>query len=246
MHECFATAGVRTTLSAAAAQELAERGFTVVTGPTPVEHLGALQAAYDLACATASAEDARRGRTSLRVTDFVNRGPAFDALYTDPTVLCAAHAVIGEPFRLSAMHARTLVVGAAAEALHVDVPRTSEAWPMLGAIIMIDAFRPENGATRFLPGSHRWHTTPDEDVAQHAAAVSACGPIGSVVLFHASTWHGHGANTSTEPRRSVQMTFVPRAATPATDFVARMDHATRNRLGPIAHYLLGADRVPAA
>lgn len=34
--------------------------------------------------------------------------------------------------------------------------RDSADWPLVGFILMIDEFRPDNGATRFVPGSHRW------------------------------------------------------------------------------------------
>jgi ectoine hydroxylase-related dioxygenase (phytanoyl-CoA dioxygenase family) len=35
-----------------------------------------------------------------------------------------------------------------------DVQRDSSGWPLVGFILMIDAFRPDNGATRFVLGSH--------------------------------------------------------------------------------------------
>ena len=66
---------------------------------------------------------------------------------------------------------------------------------------------------------------------------------GSVILFNASTWHGHTRNASTTPRRSLQATFIPRGGRPATDFVARMASETRSRLGPAACYLVGIDSV---
>jgi len=69
----------------------------------------------------------------------------------------------------------------------VDVPRTSDAWPMLGLIFMVDDVRPDNGATRFIPGSHH-RTDPPRAVladpaARHSDDVLACGPAGAVILF---------------------------------------------------------------
>ena len=236
------------TLVAAGADALATHGFVVVPGPWAADALAGLRAAYDGACAHAAPDDIRVGRTSTRVTDFVNRGPAFDVVYTWAPVLDAAQRVIGGPCRLSALHARTLHAGAAAQELHVDVPRTSDAWPMLGVIVMIDAFRPDNGATRFVPGSHCWTEPPEsvlaDRIAEHPAEVLACGLAGSVILFDASTWHGHTANTSSAERRSLQATFIPRDGRPATDFVARMQPATLARLTPIARALLGLGPAP--
>ena len=233
-----------------ASRALRTDGFVVLPGPCSLAELALLQRAYDDACADASPEDARVGRSSTRVTDFVNRGAVFEPVYTFPPVLEAARLVVGGRFRLSAFHARTLHPGAAAQELHVDVPRTSDAWPMLGVIFMVDEFRPDNGATRFVPGSHRSIELPEDvladRVASHPAEVGACGPAGSMILFDASTWHGHSANRSRGARRSLQATFIPYAARPATDFVARMTQDMLARLAPSVREILGVEPGSAA
>jgi ectoine hydroxylase-related dioxygenase (phytanoyl-CoA dioxygenase family) len=225
------------------ADELSAHGFVVLPSPFSTSELARLQTAYDGACAHASPEDVHIGRASTRVNDFVNRGPEFDSIYTWPPVLNAARRVVQGPFRLSALHARTLHPGAGVEELHVDIPRTSDAWPMLTVILMVDEFRPDNGATRFVPGSHRWPEPPEQvltdRVAPHPAEVLACGAAGSMILFDASTWHGHTANTSSAGRRSMQGTFIPRSGRPATDFLARMQPDTFTRLSATAHEVIG-------
>ena len=214
------------TLSTRAVEALGTDGFVVLPGPFPTSQIASLQAAYDSACATAAPEDIGVGRTSTRVNDFVNRGPAFEPLFTWPPALEAARLVIGARYRLSVLHARTLHQGAQAQQLHVDVPRASDAWPMFGFIFMVDDFRADNGATRFVPGSHRRLDPPERLLADlfapQAGEVLACGPAGSVILFDTSTWHGHTANSSASPRRSLQGTFIPYTARPATDFVGRL------------------------
>jgi hypothetical protein len=65
----------------------------------------------------------------------------------------------------------------------------------------------------------------------------ACGDAGSLIVFHASTWHGHTANTTSGPRRSIQGFFVPRGGRAGTDY-ACMSLETRTRLSPLAHHLL--------
>ena len=105
-----------------------------------------------------------------------------------------------------------------------------------------DAFRPENGATRFLPGSHRRPTTPGGAgcglEADHEGQVLACGPAGSVIVYNGSVWHGHAANRSAEPRRSIQGAYIRRDAKPTVDLAGRMRPETYSRLGPVARYLL--------
>jgi len=232
-------------LPADAADSLTTSGFVVLPSPVSPPDVERLQAMYDAACAQAAPEDVRVGRASTRVTDFVNRGPAFDWIYSWPPALDAAGRVVGGPFRLSAFHARTLHPGAPAQELHVDVPRTSDAWPMLGLILMVDEFRPDNGATRFVAGSHRWTELPENVLADRVAAypgeAMACGSAGSVLLFDASTWHGHTANASQAARRSLQATFIPRSGRPATNFAARMLPETLARLGSIARGVIGIE-----
>ena len=95
-------------LATDAASELLERGFVVLPGPVPFEQMERLAGAYDAAVASASADEVRIGSTSTRVSDFVNRGGAFDDIYVWPPLLEAAGLVIGRPFKLSSLHARTV------------------------------------------------------------------------------------------------------------------------------------------
>ncbi len=219
-----------------AASELDERGFVVIPGAVPDDHLGRLVNAYAAVEASATGDDIRIGTTTNRVNDFVNRGAEFDDLYVFPPLLAACCQVIGRPFKLSSLHARTLRAGSASQGLHVDVQRDSADWPLVGFILMIDDFRPDNGATRFVPGSHRWPEPPGEPGDEEI--VSACGAAGSLLVFNGSTWHGHGTNASSAPRRSLQGAFIPREGRAGTDFAARMQPATRARLAPLARQVL--------
>jgi len=225
-----------------AARELQERGFVVLPGPVPSGEMERVRGAYDAATASAVAEDVRVGSTTTRVNDFVNRGAEFDALYVFPPLLEACCHIIGRPFKLSSLHARTLRPYSPISELHVDVRRDSVGWPLVGFILMIDEFRPDNGATRFVPGSHQWPGTPEEVMpdrrAEHDGQLLACGPAGSLLVFNGSAWHGHTANTSDAPRRSLQGAFIPRDGRAGTDFAACLRPETRSRIAPLAKYLL--------
>ena len=54
-------------------------------------------------------------------------------------------------------------------------------------------FRADNGATRIVPGSHRWDDERKPGPAETAPAVM---PKGSVCLFLGATYHGGGANVT--------------------------------------------------
>ena len=219
---------------------LQNAGFVVIPGPISVEQLEVLADAYDAEVQAAVGDDIRVGATSTRVVDFVNRGPLFDPVYVYPPLLDAAAQIVGPSFKLSTFNGRTLRPGAAVLDIHVDVEKSSKDWPLLGFILMIDAFMPDNGATRFIPGSHLWGDHPRDKRIQdyEGQLVSACGLAGSLLLFNGSTWHGQGLNCSDAPRRSLQGAFIPRGGQAGTDFHRRMTSQTLARLGPIARDVL--------
>jgi Phytanoyl-CoA dioxygenase (PhyH) len=243
MIDWFETLSASRALPEAAGTALLGSGFVVLPGLVPPERLVGLTNAYN-SVMEASSPDLRIGTTSTRVSDLVNRGAAFDALYTCPPLLDACCRVIRRPFKLSSLTARTVRPRVPAQELHVDVERSSADWPLLGFILMIDAFRPDNGATRLVPGSHRWVSLPEDpptDLQGPAhAEVLAYGTPGSVLVFDGSVWHGHSANTSDTPRRSIQGAFIPRGGQAAIDFGRRMQPETRARLSALAQYVLAA------
>ena len=241
----FASIAAGRDLPAEVARQFDDIGFAIVPGPIPSTKLPALQAAYDRAVASADPADVGSGRTTTRVWDFVIRGSEFDDLYIHPPVLEACCHVLGAPFHLSTMHARALNPGGKAQDLHADYRRTKDVWPMLGFIYMVDDFRVDNGATRFVPGSHHWSHAPGDVMtdasADYEGQVSACGPAGSVVIYNGSVWHGHGTNSTTTPRRSIQGAYIRRDDKQAFDHGARMRPETLARIGPLARYVLNLD-----
>jgi ectoine hydroxylase-related dioxygenase (phytanoyl-CoA dioxygenase family) len=217
-------------------EELDKAGFTVVPGAIPAEDLVSVAAAYEVAVESAAPDDIRVGSSTTRVNGLVNGGPEFDALYLHPSALEACSRLFKEPYKLSTMHARTLRPNTPAQKLHVDYPRDHRGWTMIGFIFMVDPFRADNGATRFVPGSHLWSTIPPE--GDYPEQVLACGPAGSMILFHGSVWHGHAANRSAGPRRSIQGAYIRRDAESKTDMTTRLLPETLSRLTPLAKYLL--------
>jgi ectoine hydroxylase-related dioxygenase (phytanoyl-CoA dioxygenase family) len=75
----------------------------------------------------------------------------------------------------------------------------------IGVLWAFNDFSVENGATRVVPGSHRylraWHRP---DLTRWASAVM---PKGSALFYLGSTWHGGGANRSPSPRTALINTY---------------------------------------
>jgi ectoine hydroxylase-related dioxygenase (phytanoyl-CoA dioxygenase family) len=230
-------------LSANAIQSLNDVGFVVIPSLIATDKLSRLSVAYDSAVACATPDDVSVGRTTTRVSDFVNRGSEFEELYICQPLLKACCHVIGQPFELSSMLARTLHPNAQTQGLHVDFKPGEERFPLVSFIWMVDEFRTDNGATQFVPGSHNWSAIPHELTNGRLAEyqnqiVTACGQAGSVIIFNGSVLHGHSANSTGAPRRSIQGAFILRDAQARTDFSTRMRSETLARTGSLARYVL--------
>lgn len=245
MHHHFQHIRSGGTLPRPLVRELVESGFIIIPGPTSGEALNDLTAAYDEVMAAATGPDFKIGSTTTRMSDLLSYGSVFDDIYLYPPLLEACSHVIGEPFKLSSFLARTLRAGTPPQELHADLARGSEDAPLLGFTLMIDSFRPENGATRFVPTSHNWTNLSCSDArANSLDEVLGCGERGTMIIFNGAIWHGHTANVTAEPRRSIQGYFVRRSARSGSDFPNRLSFPARNRMSPLARYLLAVDGEP--
>lgn len=230
----FDSIAANAALSNSELHSLHEEGFVVTQGPVRRADLATLLRAYDSAVARADPAEVKEGSTTTRVTDFVNRGAEFDGIYLHAPLLDACCRLIQQPFRLSTVVARTLNPGNSPAKLHLDFPSDACGWPMVGFIFMVDEFRRENGATRFLPGSQGM----TEASGTLDDSVSACGPAGSMIIYNGSVWHEHGPNLTDAPRRCIQGAFIRRTEKAALDWRSRMRPETLSRLNPLAKYLL--------
>ncbi len=234
MDEYFNAILTSSALESASARTLQSEGFVVIAGPAPDCKIAELANFYDLSLSQADPADVAGSGSTTRVHDFVNRGAAFDDLYVHTPVLQAACKIIGQPFKLSSLLARTLNPHKPAQKLHVDFPADETGWPMLGFILMVDDFRRENGATHFLPGSQGASCPPETA----DGLVQACGRAGSMIVYNGSVWHGHAANLSESPRRSIQGAYIRRTEKSHFDFPSLMRPETLRRISPLAKYLL--------
>jgi hypothetical protein len=112
MHSWFSTLSSTGQLPSGAGRALERDGFVVFPGAVLAEQLERLAAAYDVAVAFAPPEDVRVGRTTTRVDGVLTRGAEFDGVFVHPPLLEASCRIIGGPFKLSSLHARTLRPGA--------------------------------------------------------------------------------------------------------------------------------------
>jgi ectoine hydroxylase-related dioxygenase (phytanoyl-CoA dioxygenase family) len=99
------------------------------------------------------------------------------------------------------------------EAVWSDVPRPAPELQLASVIAFVE-FTRENGATRVVPGSHRWsdrqmspaeqwaQPTPDPDRIAYAEMAA-----GSAVVYSGGTIHAGGANVTDVPRRGIHLSY---------------------------------------
>lgn len=197
-----------------ALESLADRGFAVVPGV-----LGAAEVstAKEQLVAVAAAERAagidrdprwEDGPNNQRVFGLLNKGAAFVALAEHPVALALVGGLLDPAFLLSSLTANITGPEGRPMYLHYDQDYVPLPWPsaplVANVIWMLDEFTEENGATRFVPGSHlEDHTGWDAEsmAARAGETVAVGGPPGALVCIDGRVLHQTGANRTAGKRR---------------------------------------------
>ncbi len=142
--------------------------------------------------------------TNQRVWNVLSRSPVFIDLVEHPTALRLLRSVLGWPMLLGNLSANITGPGGGAMVLHADQIFVPTPWPVepqgANAAWCVDEFTADNGATCFVPGSHRHNRPPGFGEVDGAVPYEA--PAGSLVVFDSRLWHRTGDNTTADERRA--------------------------------------------
>ncbi len=152
------------------------------------------------------------GRRTQRTGALVARTPTCRELVMHPGVLDAARAFLAPWCDRIILHlTQTIYIhpGQGRQVLHRDrlawgtyLPLDIE--PQFNTIWALTDFTAENGATRVVPGSHRWGWERRAEPAEQCQAEMAAG---SVLLYSGTVLHSGGENRSSAARLGLNITY---------------------------------------
>jgi ectoine hydroxylase-related dioxygenase (phytanoyl-CoA dioxygenase family) len=199
-------------------ERMATDGVCVIPGVLTREQVAEANAALDRAV-----EETRRmgesthtdtldpNAQNVRVYNLPDFDPLFIELLRWPIAAEIVEDVIGPTALVSNFTANIALPGSKSMNMHSDQALTMPPpWlqPMaLNIIWCLDDVHEANGATRYLPGSHRYET-PEALPADALARMRAFeAPAGSIVAMEGRIWHTSGANVTASERRAMMFAY---------------------------------------
>jgi hypothetical protein len=188
---------------------LEEDGYCAVEGMLPPGDLAAARESLaGVLAATPEGRNDFEGFKTQRVYALFAKTRAFDGPATHPLLLGVLDRVLGH-YQLSAPTGIQIGPGENAQVLHRD----DQIYPLppdypdvvVNTMWALDDFTEANGATRLVPGSHRW---TDRQPGPEDEVVQAVMPAGTVLFYVGKIWHGGGANTTDRPRLGVILEYA--------------------------------------
>lgn len=232
-------------------RQLEEQSYVVLRGYMAPELLQEARAALDALYASEgenAGAEFKKEQDTQRLANLVDKGEIFRRIVSDPGILKYVGAVIAGDFKLSSLNARSPNPQSDwVQPLHCDTGALADEKgnAICNVIWMLDDFTAGNGATRIVPGSHKWRQLPQDVLADPMAAhpdeVILTAPAGSVAVVNTHAWHGGTANRSGGPRRCLHA-FYCRWDKPQQQFQRNMlSEGTKASLSPQLRKLLAID-----
>ncbi len=192
-------------MSTPCARQLHLNGYALLRQAIPAAWLTGLRNTFDTGVRPSSEWPVPRGidwRHSLLDTD-----PTVQAVCRLPQVLAVVGELIGERFFLSQVDGREPLAGGGHQQLHQDLS-AQRPGDTVNALVYLDDYGPDNGATRIVPGSHR--PAPGEppfDFTDESRSVQLSGRAGDILIFDADLIHAGSLNPTGARRRTLLITW---------------------------------------
>lgn len=195
---------------------LRRTGLAIIEGALSPKQLSSVRAQLDGWFAVAPTGEGRLfGQRTRRFGGVLAKAPATAALVAHPAILGAINDLLKGPLsaptcdaiELNLIQAIAIEPGEPAQILHRD----EALWPvtlpyeiMANVMWVLDDFTRENGATRAIPGSHRWDRAR---IPKLGESVPLVAPAGSAIVWLGGVLHGGGENRSNAIRHGLVISY---------------------------------------
>lgn len=174
------------------------QGYLLLHGAVPPDDVARLRTAFDAGVLPSADWPVPRSgewRHSLLDLD-----PDVQRVCRLPVLIEGVRRLIKQPFFLAQVEGREPLQGNAPQLLHRD----SAGFPgqYVAAMVWLDPFGADNGATQIIPASHR------DDIDPAAEAVVITGDAGDVLSFDPEVLHGATTNRTGARRRSLLISYA--------------------------------------
>jgi hypothetical protein len=137
-----------------------------------------------------------------------NKSDAFDICVTHPRLLAAIYHVHRADIVSQGVNSRPNPTGKGQQGMHQDGPPCPDGvFETCNSLWPLADFTVENGATRAVPGSHRFgkapHEVMEDPLARHPEELQFVAPVGDVIVWNGSLWHSAVLNRSRADRPNV-------------------------------------------
>jgi ectoine hydroxylase-related dioxygenase (phytanoyl-CoA dioxygenase family) len=183
-----------------------------------------------------------------RLANLVDYGEIFRWAIAEPMLLACVEHTLGHDFKLSSLNARSARPRSDwTQPLHCDTGALPDdkGNSVCNVVWLLDDFTTENGAPRYVPGTHRSGRLPQDVLPDPAAAhpdeALITGSAGDVIVMNAHLWHGGTANRADKPRLAMH-SFYCRRDLPQQQYQKKLLRPeTQQSLSPELRRLLALD-----